>query len=208
MMSYVFAKSSPRIWAALALWASLAYADEGWKECGHKDGIIVEKRPVAGSRFVENRARGHVTVPAAMALERIWNGVAHEYPPTVTKRILVRQSADEMVIYDQIHTPIVSDRDLTTRLHRVSDPQKGIFEIRFESANDVGPPPNPHYVRLTAVRGLWHIQPDGGSGSNISYQVYSEPGGSVPAFLVRGTLQDETMKELERVVGVLNRVTH
>lgn len=208
MMRPVFAKISPRLLAAFALCVSLAHADagwadEGWKECGHKDGVIVEKRPVPGSRFVENRARGHVQVPAAVALDRIWGGVAREYPPTVTKRILLRQSADEMVIYDHIHTPVVSDRDLTTRLHKIADPQKGLFEIRFEAANELGPPPDSHYVRLTAVRGLWKIESDGGNGSNISYQVYSEPGGSVPAFLVRGTLQDETMKELERVLGVL-----
>jgi hypothetical protein len=210
----VSAKRAPRILAAIigifALSAQAAQADEGWKECSHKDGVIVEKRPVPGSRFVENRARGHIAMAPADVLERIWAGVPHEYPPTVTKRTLLSQSPNEMLIYDQIHTPVVSDRDLTTRLHKIADPQKGLFEIRFEGASEAGPPPNPHYVRLTTLRGLWHIESDGGSGSNVSYQVYSEPGGSVPAFLVRGTLQDETMKELERVVGVLNRakVTH
>jgi hypothetical protein len=203
-------KSISKILAAMiGLWAGSALAaDDGWKECGHKDGVIIEKRAVPGSRFVENRARGHIAMAPAAVLDHIWNGVPHEYPPTVTKRILVSQAPQEMVIYDQIHTPVVSDRDLTTRLHKVADPQKGIFEIRFESASDVGPPPDSHYVRLTKVHGAWHIESDGGGGSNVSYQVYSEPGGSVPAFLVRGTLQDETLKELERVISVLGRVTH
>lgn len=172
--------------------------------CWQKDGITLEKRAVPNSSYYEYRVSGHVPVEPAAAFQRIWDGVMKGQEPPVTKRTIVRHSDDEIVVYDQIHTPVVSDRDVTTRLQRVVDKAHGAYEIQFVAANDLGPPPDPKRVRLTNVHGNWRVEPDPAGGSKVQYTCFSEPGGSVPAFLVRGAQQDSTSKEFARVIARLS----
>jgi len=183
----------------------MARADDDWRSCSRKDNVTMDKRAVEGSRYYEYRARSRVPVAAPTALERIWMGVLDEQPPSVTKRTIVRHSGDEIVVYDQIHAVVVSDRDVTTRLQRHVDSRANVFEIIFDTANHLGPPPDARHVRLPVVRGSWRVEPDGNGAATVTYICYSEPGGSVPAFLVRGAQQDNTLKEFERVLA---RITH
>jgi hypothetical protein len=204
--SFSRASQLTRALVAACLLGSVARAaDADWQLCTRKEGVVLEKKAVEGSRFYEYRARAHVQVAPLQALERIWSGVLDEHPPSVAKRVIVRHSDEEIVVYDQIHTPVVSDRDVTTRLRKLFDPRTGVFEIQFDSANELGPPPDAHHVRLPVVRGSWRVEPDAAGGANVLYRCYSEPGGSVPAFLVRGAQQDNLLKEFERV---LLRIAH
>ena len=77
--------------------------------------------------------------------------------------------------------------------------------LAFESTAELGPPPAAGYVRLPMVRGSWRIEPAPEGGSNIAYRCYSEPGGAIPAFLVRGAQQDSTLDEFERVLTRVGR---
>ncbi len=183
--------------------AATASADDGWHVVRERDGVTLEKRPVDGSRYYEYRARAHTTVAAKVAFERIWGGVGDERSPTVKHRTVVRRSDDEIVVYDQIHAPVVSDRDVTIRIRKVLD--GAAFQIRFESAAELGPPPAAGYVRLPVVRGEWRIEPAGDGGADIAYRCYSEPGGAMPAFIVRGAQQDSTLDEFERVLHRVGR---
>jgi hypothetical protein len=179
---------------------AVARADSEWQVCARKEGVVLEKKAVEGSSFYEYRARSHITAAPAHALERIWAGVLDDHPPSVAKRIIVRHTDEEIVVYDQIHTPVVSDRDVTTRLRKLIDTRAGVFEIQFDTANELGPPPDAHHVRLPVVRGSWRLETDPAGGANIVYRCYSEPGGRVPAFLVRGAQQENLLKEFERVL--------
>lgn len=192
------------IWLAVWLAGGVARGDEAWHFVRERDGITLERRTVDGSRFYEFRARAHITVSPPVALERIWNGIGDERSPTIKHRTVLKRSADELVVYDQIHAAVVSDRDVTIRIRKVAE-ERGAFEIRFESTSEMGPPPAAGYVRLSAVRGLWRIEPAADGGANISYRCYSEPGGAIPAFLVRGAQQDSTIDEFERVLGRVGR---
>ena len=190
--------------ASLSAAAGAARADDGWRVVRDRDGITLERRAVEGSRFYEYRVRAHTTVAAPIAVERIWRGIGDERSPTLKHRTVLERSGDELVVYDQIHAPVVSDRDVTIRLHKSADAHGG-FEITFASASDAGPPPAPGYVRLAVVRGDWRIEPAAEGGSNLAYQCYSEPGGAIPAFLVRGAQQDSTLDEFERVLTRVGR---
>ena len=100
--------------------------------------------------------RAHTSVAPAAALERIWGGIGNESSPPVKKRTVVRRDEAELVVYDQIHAAVVSDRDVTIRIRRSGDAAHG-FDIAFESTKDLGPPPAAGYVRLAAgARQLAH----------------------------------------------------
>jgi START domain len=190
--------------ALVAAAAAAAFGDDGWRVVHERNGVTLEKRSVESSHYYEYRVRAHTTVSPAVAVERIWGGIGDERSPTVKHRTVVYRADDELVVYDQIHAAVVSDRDVTIRIKKASDGRGG-FEIAFESATDTGPPPAAGYVRLPLVRGNWRIEPTTDGGANIAYRCYSEPGGAIPAFLVRGAQQDSTLDEFERVLTRVGR---
>jgi hypothetical protein len=176
---------------------SLLAADEPWKLYGEKHGVTVERRAIAGSKYYEHRASVAVAQPPDVVERAIWAGITESTPKTVKKRTVLAHSDDDYVVYDEYSTPVVSDRDAVIRIHR----QKG--EIRFQTVEG-GPPPNPKYVRLPVVRGAWRILPEG-SGSRLEYDCYSEPGGSVPAWMVRGPQADQIFADVQRILDRLTK---
>jgi hypothetical protein len=184
--------------------AGSARGEEAWRVVNERNGVTLERRAVEGSRYLEYRVHAHTTVSAPAALTRIWGGIGDERSPTVKHRTVLHRAEDELVVYDQIHAAVVSDRDVTIRIRKSSDGHGG-FEIAFESATDMGPPPAAGYVRLPMVRGNWRIEPTADGGATIAYRCYSEPGGAIPAFLVRGAQQDSTLDEFERVLTRVGR---
>jgi len=169
-----------------------AHADE-WQHVKDKDGVTYDRRSVPGSKFYEYRATFDVPRTPADMVEAIWKDVTKPPGAQVTKREFIRQSDTELVIHDEIKTPVVADRELTLRMWR--EPSA----VRFEARNDLGPPPQRGHVVLPNVRGSWVVSANG-AGARVVYMCYSEPGGSVPAFMVRGTQQDQVMKDVEQVL--------
>jgi hypothetical protein len=176
-----------------------ALAEEAWTVLGTKNGVVYEKRAVAGSKFLEYRATTQTSIAPAQALETIWKVITEMPPPSNHRRVLKR-SDDEVVVYDQIDTPVVSDRDVTLRMYKVARP--GLLEVRFESNAALGPPPAPKRVRIPVVRGGWTLRAVPG-GTRLTYVCYSEPGGSIPAFMVRGAQRDHVAIDVEKILSHL-----
>jgi hypothetical protein len=183
--------------------ASAAAGDAGWTTFDSRAGVSYAKRAVAGSPYNEYRAVVAIATPPPEAARVVWSAITEAIPPAVKKRTVISRDNDEMIIYDQIRTPVVSDRDVTIRIRRLVNGE-GI-EIRFQSANELGPPPASGFVRLPVVRGRWILLPEP-SGTRLIYECYSEPGGTIPAFLVRGAQQSEVAKDVERVLSRLTRM--
>ena len=179
-------------------------ADEGWASLETRDGVTYERRAMPGSHFYAYRATLAVSARPSETARVVWTAITDSVPPTVKKRTVLQRSDDELVVYEQIHTPVVSDRDVTLRFRRVVRPDA--IEIEFQTANELGPPPASGLVRLPTVRGRWTLTPVA-NGTHVVYDCFSEPGGSVPAFLVRGAQQSQVAKDVERALSGL-RGTH
>jgi hypothetical protein len=177
-----------------------ARAETPWTSYATKNGVRYERRPVSGSKFFEHRASTEVAVAPAQAEEVIWRVVTERPPPDVKRRQVLRRTDDEVVVYDQFDTPVVRDRDATLRFSKGTRPDG--LEVRFETTLALGPPPSPKYVRLPAVRGTWTVAAAPG-GAKLTYVCYSEPGGSIPAFMVRGPQRDHVITDVERMLAFL-----
>jgi hypothetical protein len=177
-------------------------ADESWSSFKEKNGVSYEKRAVSGSKFYEYRGVTTVPVSPQQAASAVWHGIVDAVPKTVAKREILKKGDDEYLVYDQVKTPVVSDRDVTILIKKVAKPTEsgGGFEIKFEAANQLGPPANASFVRIPVVRGQWILQPAPGGGTRITYTCYSEPGGSIPAWMVRGAQQDQVVLDVERML--------
>ena len=115
----------------------------------------------------------------------------------MTERKVLRRTEDELLVHDLIDGSIARDREATTLI------QKLPHQVRIEARNDLGPAPNPKHVVVPVVHGLWTLEPIT-AGTRVSFQCYSEPGGSIPAFLIRGAQQSQIQRDVERMLHSLS----
>lgn len=186
-------RSTGALFALIGFAAAPTLAEEPWKQYALKDGAEYQKRAVPGSKFYEYRATALVQSVPATVLERIWSGITNNVPATVKKREVLRHTDDEFLVYDRIKAPVVSDRDVTIVIRKQG------LEVKFESTDAQGPPPDPNHVRIPVVRGSWTLAPAPNGATQLSYQCYSEPGGSIPAWIARGAQQDQVVLDFERI---------
>ncbi len=161
-----------------------------WDRLSEKDGLLVERRVVPGSRVGEIRVTAHSPLAPAAVFETIWK--YHEYlefVPFLKRLKLLSETGDERVAYEQLALPFVRDRDYTVRFRRHVDPVAHRYEIFIESANEAGPPPDGSHVRVTNIRGGWTTEPGpDGKGSLVRYEMKSDPGGRIPAWVADRTM--------------------
>ena len=168
--------------------ASAAFALD-WEKVSDKDGELVERRAVPGLRVSAIRVTARSPLAPGAVFETIWKQQEHlEFVPFLKQLRILSDTGDERVAYEQLALPFVRDRDYTVRLRKRVDPAVDRYEILIESANDAGPPPDRGYVRVTNIRGSWTVEagPDG-KGSIVRYELQSDPGGIIPAWLVDRT---------------------
>ena len=180
-------------------------ADEGWKHYAVEEGVTLERRQPKGSAFYEHRAQVVVALSPEQVLDEIWRSIRDGDMDSLKKRQILRDSPSELLVYDQIRTPIVSDRDYTIWMRRSFDPASRRGEIRCETANDLGPALPKDLVRVPIVRGGWVVEPNP-AGTKITYYAFSEPGGRIAAFLARRAQAKRSMADVRHMLGRLLRL--
>ena len=160
-----------------------------------KDGITVSRCPGQTAGFLVSRYDVHVAADVKLVSDGLWKVFDNAYPPVV-KRTFIERSQNALLFNDRVRTPVVSDREYTLRVSRVIDAE--VVRISFFSDPDAGPPPEKGYVRMAMVRGGWEIRPAEGGGTSVRYEIYTEPGGLVPALLVKEPLTEDALNYVRR----------
>lgn len=185
-----------------ALLASLLLAaDAGFTFEGEEEGYVLESRAVVGSPFAELRLTGTSTAsPEAFCNAVFGAGKFDPEEPDLKSREVLRESAHERVTHDLISPPVVSDREYTVRTVRTLE-SAARCTVKTDSANDLAPPAAAGRVVITRIHALWvgERQPDG--KTRLSYQIFTDPAGSVPAFLVEGSRRKLAVKWLKMIAG-------
>jgi len=187
------------------LLVSVAWASDGWETVAHDEGILVERRREPGTTFYEVRASTHSPFPPSVIFATLWNHQEYvEFVPYLKKLEILKQSADEKVIYEQIKMPFfVSDRDYTVKITAEYQATHGVIQMRFVAVPDEGPPERPNYVRVKHIRGGWTLEPTSGGGSEVTYVVASHPGGAMLPWIINAA-QKEAVPNLLK--AMLQRV--
>lgn len=175
--------------AASGLLAATSAFAVDWEKTSEKDGTLVERRAVPGSRISAIRVTARSPLAPAAVFETIWKQQEYlKFLPFLKQSNILSDTGDERVAYEQLALPFVRDRDYTVRLRKRVDPAAHRYEMLIESADDAGPPPDGSYVRVTNIRGSWAVEPGpDGKGSLVRYELQSDPGGMIPAWLVDRT---------------------
>ncbi len=179
---------------ALLLSALVLSQASDWSDLSKVDGIAVARREVKGSSLYEYRAQAvtSASVDALCAAVFDWATVGKDHEGLILRKLL-KDGPDERIIYDQMDQPLVSKRDYTMVARRSRG--EGACHLRFESTTELAPKLPEGFVRMGALRGAWDFVPEAGQ-TKVTYTIFADPAGSVPAFLVNGASKDRTAQTL------------
>jgi hypothetical protein len=168
-----------------------ASPDQGkgpWERVSNSDGILVERRQVPGTNLKEFRGRGIVQAPLGRVL-----AIIRDAPHRCE---WMAQCADDYVVEENEATRVqisyhrtkapwpVADRDSINRAEMRVDPAGHRVFLPFSAISHPKVPPVKDVVRMPFLRGHWILQPlNGGSATDVEYQVHANPGGSLPEWI-------------------------
>ncbi len=162
----------------------LVAGPRGFKHVGGRNGIEVFRN--MASPVIDLYAEGDIAAPPAVVRD-----VLLDYPNASKVTDNVAESREltkndhEIVVYQRLKLPVISDRDFTLR---ATWGQRGnALTMQYAVDNSRGPAPRHKIVRLSTLQGSWELQPiEGGAATHARYRVQIDLGGSVPKWMVSG----------------------
>lgn len=176
--------------------------NEGWKLAHQTKQITVYSRLHPGSHLKEFKAIGDIDAPTR-AVHAVLDDFAN-YPsfmPYTTECRLVKREADSIVGYQRLSPKIIADRDYTLRVWNKSWAIPGgvVFKMRWTAANELAPPEKKGVVRVKICEGGWLLEPEEAIRTRATYSVYTDTGGSIPAFLANYASQTGISRVFEAI---------
>lgn len=162
--------------------AAAAQAEE-WQVAKDEEGIKVALSEVAGSKYKAYRGVTVIKAPLAkvQALQDDVVGACKWIHECKSQKLL-KKEGDKSWTYTQFKAPFpVTDRDsileITTTQAADGSVTRKLLEVPTYLPEEKG------YVRVAQVEGFWKLVPKGADQTEVTYQVHTEPGGSVPSWL-------------------------
>lgn len=173
-----------------------AQADD-WQTAKQADGITVSLSSVPGSEY--KAYRGVVVINASVAKIRALQedvaaacGWIHE----CKLQKLLKTEGDQAWTYTQFDTPWpVTPRDSVLHVTNTIGTD-GTVTRKLEGVPQYIPEEK-GFVRVTQVEGYWKLVPKGPNSTEVTYQVHTEPGGSVPSFVANKFVVDAPFNTLK-----------
>jgi hypothetical protein len=168
----------------LTLLLLLALGADEWSEVDEDDGIKLEARDVKNTSHRELRVTTTTKhSPEALCAAAFGDGSFDSKEPTLKARKLLAKGDNELVIYDQLATPVVSDRDVVLKVRREqgSDGSCRVF-IDAISRDDI--PAAKGFVRIDWLKGSWLFAPKGNGETAVTYTIFTDPKSSMPRMMI------------------------
>lgn len=182
---------------------STASAPAGWTEAIRDDDIVVYKRTRAGSPYEEVRA------------ETKFNAKPDDFipffnePPNYKKwvygamesRLVSRAAEFDLVFYGVFKIPWpFENRELFSRVQITRDEKNRQLTARLNDISSTQPTAA-GLVRVSKFESLWSVRAAGENQVDFSIEMYAEPGGKLPPFIVNlvlSRIQLWSIKNLRR----------
>ncbi len=165
------------------------------------EGVLIEARAVTGSDLVELRLTTTTTKsPGSLCEAAFGDGKFDPQEPDLKSRKIISESEDERVTYDQINPPVVSNRDYAVRAQRIRTSDDSC-RVVFAAANEVAPSKPSGWVRITKLRGEWKFERNADGKTQVTYTVFTDPAGSIPAFMVEGSRRKFAIKWMKMILS-------
>ncbi|SRR5216683_3216420 len=157
---------------------------EGAQCCQY--GLAVYAREKPGAEVKEVKAVGQIDAPPEKVFQ-IVTDYEHQVGnmPYVQDQAVFTRTDAEVKLWAVADFPMVSRRDWVVRTKLEKNLPGGIFRASWEPTviKDV-PPPEDGVIRVQVNTGSWTLEPiDGGKRTLGTYQLLTDPGGSIPKFI-------------------------
>jgi hypothetical protein len=181
-----------------------------WEEITELDGIIGYSRSTSESSVNEIKAIGIVeaSVPVIEAVLRD-EAAKPEYTYMCIEGFRVNipgleSTADSYYSYHKVGMPWpLYDRDLVAKVEVMIDKATGALLIKIQSITTDFRAEDDYVVRAPMTRAKWILTPISVNETEVLYQIITDPGGYLPAFLVNLFSSDmgvSTIAELRKMV--------
>lgn len=181
----------------------LLHADPApeWKPESAPDGVSLESRPVKDSAFYEYRAQADTDTPAGTLCDTVFEwGTTSKDHAQLKARTLLDDAPDRRVVYDQLDPPIVSCRDMVFVVAR-DRRADGSCRLDFFPTTEKAPKPPDGWVRMEKLKGSWTFEPKAGGKTHVTYQLWADPAGSIPALFVHGSQREAAVETLKKGIA-------
>jgi hypothetical protein len=183
-------------------------AGDGWKVAARSDGLTIYSRERKDSAVKELKAVGLIdAAPGA-----VWKAI-RDYPNykktmpyTEVSEVLAREGGDKITwFYSVINAPLVDRRDYVIKLVDTSDWKDGTgyLKVEWTAANEKAPELKKGVVRVGINDGYWKLEPrEDGTKTFTTYYLYTDPGGSLPRWVVNkanGSAVPDVFKAVRKV---------
>lgn len=170
---------------------------EDWKLEKEDDGVTVFLSPVAGSKY--KAYRGVVDIKADVAkINALQEDVAGscKWIHACAEMRLLKTEGDNSWTYSKIDMPWpVTGRDVVIHVTTEKTADGGL--IRHLKAEPTYIPEEKGEIRVPKLIGEWKLVPKGAGVTEVTYQVQTEPGGSIPSWLANSFVVDAPMNTLK-----------
>ena len=170
--------------------AALAYAAEppaeDWKLISQTSALTIYGRTRTGSPIKEFKAVGRIDAPPRSVLAVIDDTDAYpKFMPYIAECRVIKHDPDCLISYQRVSPPFCTDRDYSIRVRHEtkSTPAGPAYVCRWDLANDQGPAERSDILRVKVNEGSWLIEPASGNATLATYRVYTDSGGTLPAWL-------------------------
>jgi hypothetical protein len=161
----------------------LALGADAWSDIDSDGNIKMEARDVAGSIHRELRATTTTKLsPQALCAAAFGDGSFDPKEPTLKARKLLSRGENEIVIYDQLATPVVSDRDMIIKVRR-EEGDAGSCRVFTEAISRADTPETKGFVRIEALKGSWLFAPKGNGETAVTYTIWADPKSTLPRMM-------------------------
>ncbi len=170
-----------------------------FKEFDHGAYGVISKREVKGSPYPEHRVVTTTDVPVPVLCDAVYEMGTSGETDGLALHKMMRDDGDVRVVYEQLAIPVVSNRDYAMTVARKQEGEK--CRIRFRATNDAAPELPKGYVRMDKLWGEWFFEPIEGGKTRLTYTMFSDPAGSVPPFLVQGSLLKAVKDSVNKAIA-------
>jgi uncharacterized protein YndB with AHSA1/START domain len=168
----------------LCLGLAQELASEGFVSIGANRGVTVYHRDRDGG--IQLAAEARLEAPPEQVQRVLVDYANHpRWVHGLGESRVVERAPGSLYVYQRLDLLLLRNRDFT--LHVTFGEDGGARWIRFVAANDRGPPPSRHLVRVSLHEGSWRLEPlDGGRATRAIYRFHLDLAGAFPSWLGRG----------------------
>lgn len=163
--------------------------DCGYSAVARERGIAVFRNKRASA--IELAAQGVLRVPTDQLQRALVDYGRHvSYLDRLAESRVLRRDKGELLVYQRLALPLLSDRDFTLDVRWGKDGE--VRWVDFHAVTDKGPRPRKGVVRVTHHRGSWELLPImSGKATLARYQVSLDLAGYLPRWMARSSAGKE-----------------